>query len=113
MELNWEDFNEMSYNKLCEIPGVGKKAADRIIACRPYRSNNDLFKVRGLGKKTLSNLGIEKTKKLRRSWYLMDDGIEYPNSALAKHKITGKIDFFWRIPREHRNYLADPNNQVD
>jgi predicted DNA-binding helix-hairpin-helix protein len=105
MELNWEDFNEISYNKLCEIPGIGKKAADRIIACRPFRCNNDLFKIRGLGKKTLSNLGIEKIKKERISWYLMDDGIEYPSSALAKNMSSGKIDFFWRMPREQREYL--------
>ena len=53
------------------------------------------------------NIGIEKTKKQRRSWYLMDDGIEYPHFALARHKLTRKIDFFWRIPRDQREYLVE------
>lgn len=105
MDLNWEDFNEMSYNKLCELPGIGKKAADRIIANRPFRSNNDLFKIKGLGSRTLKNLGIEKTKKERKSWYLMEDGVEYPSCALARNILTGKIDFFWRISKDKREYL--------
>ena len=105
MDLNWKDFNEMAYNKICQLPGIGKKAADRIIANRPFRSNNDLFKIKGLGSRTLKNLGIEKMKKERKSWYLMDDGIEYPSYALAKNKLTGKIDFFWRISKDNREYL--------
>lgn len=105
MELNWKDFNEMSHTQICNISGIGKKVADRIVSMRPFRSNDDLFKVRGLGAKTLSTLGIEKTKKERKSWYLMDDGIEYPSYALAKHKMTGKIDFFWRISKDNREYL--------
>jgi hypothetical protein len=105
MDLNWKDFNEMSYNKLCELPGIGKKAADRIIANRPFRSNSDLFKIKGLGSRTLNNLGIEKTKKERKSWYLMEDGVEYPSCALARNILTGKIDFFWRISKDKREYL--------
>lgn len=105
MHLNWKDFNEIAYNKLCELPGIGKKAADRIIANRPFRSNNDLFKIKGLGSRTLNNLGIEKTKKERKSWYLMEDGLEYPSYALAKNILTGKIDFFWRISKDKREYL--------
>lgn len=107
MELNWTNFNEMSLSELCEIPGIGKKTAVRILVNRPFRSNDDLFKIKGLGKNTLKKLGIEKSKKQRRSWYLMDDGIEYPRSALAKNKITNKIDFFWRIPRDQREYLVE------
>ena len=76
MHLNWKDFNEMAYNKICQLPGIGKKAAERIIANRPFRSNNDLFKIKGLGSRTLKNLGIEKTKKERKTWYLMEDGNE-------------------------------------
>lgn len=106
MQLNWRDFNEMSYNSICKLPGIGKKAADRIIANRPYRSNSDLFKVKGLGAKTLNKLGIEKPKKERKTWYLMDDGIEYPDFALGRNTHTGKIDFFWRIPKDKREYLS-------
>lgn len=106
MNLNWRNFNEISYNKLCEIPGIGKKVAERIIANRPFRSDNDLFKIKGLGARTLNKLGIEKTKKERKSWYLMEDGLEYPDFALARNILTGKIDFFWRIPKDKREYLT-------
>lgn len=105
MQLNWEDFNEMSYTSICKLPGIGKKVADRVLANRPFRSNNDLFKIKGLGSKTLNSLGIEKVKKERKKWFLMEDGIEYPYSSLAKNISTGKIDFFWRIPKEKREYL--------
>jgi len=108
MQLNWENFNEMSYNKICEISGIGKKVASRIIAMRPYRENNDLFKVKGLGATTLKRIGIEKikkNKKERRTWYLMPDGIEYPTYSLATDTFTGQIDFFWRIDKERRAYL--------
>ena len=105
MSLNWKDFNEMSHNRLCQLPGIGKKVADRIIDNRPYRSNNDLFKIKGLGAKTLKNLGIEKVKKERKTWIVMDDGIEYPTSCLAKNIMTNVVDFFWRIPKDKREYL--------
>lgn len=106
MDLNWRDFNELTYNKICQLPGIGKKVAERIIANRPFRSNNDLFKIKGLGARTLNNLGIEKTKKERKSWYLMEDEQEYPDFSLAKNILTGKIDFFWRIPKDKREYLV-------
>jgi predicted DNA-binding helix-hairpin-helix protein len=106
MQLNWKNFNEMSFNQLRKVPGIGKKAAERIIDNRPYRSNNDLFKIKGLGSKTLAKLGIERVKKERKSWYLMEDGIEYPDFALAKNILTGRIDFFWRIPKDKREYLV-------
>ena len=105
MQLNWTNFNEMSHKKMCELPGIGKKVVERIISMRPFRSNDDLFKIKGLGKHTLNNLGIEKTKKERKSWHLMPDGIEYPSYALAKNNLTGQIDFFWRMPKERREYL--------
>jgi predicted DNA-binding helix-hairpin-helix protein len=105
MDLNWKDFNEMPYNKICALPGIGKKVAERIVSMRPFRTNNDLFKVKGLGSNTLKKLGIEKEKKERKSWYLMPDGIEYPSYSLAKNNLTGQIDFFWRMPKERREYL--------
>jgi predicted DNA-binding helix-hairpin-helix protein len=105
MQLNWEVFNEMSFTNICKIPGIGKKVAERIVSMRPFRTNNDLFKVKGLGYATLRKLGIEKAKKERKSWYLMPDGIEYPSYSLAKNNLTGQIDFFWRMPKERREYL--------
>ncbi len=105
MELNWKDFNEMPFNNICKLQGIGKKVAERIVSMRPFRSNNDLFKIKGLGARTLNRLGIEKEKKERKSWILMDDGIEYPSYALATNILTNKIDFFWRIPKDKREYL--------
>lgn len=105
MELNWNNFNEMSFNNICKLPGIGKRVAERIVSMRPFRNNDDLFKIKGLGKRTLNNLGIHKLKKERKSWYLMEDGIEYPSYALARNILTNKIDFFWRIPKDKREYL--------
>jgi hypothetical protein len=105
MELNWKDFNEMSFAGICKLPGIGKKVAERIVSMRPFRGNNDLFKIKGLGARTLNRLGIEKIKKERKEWHLMEDGIEYPSYALARNILTNKIDFFWRIPKDKREYL--------
>jgi len=105
MELDYTDFNEMAYNNICKLPGIGKRVADRIVAMRPFRSNDDLFKIKGLGKNTLKNLGIEKTKKPRKKWILWEDGIEYPTYCFARDTKMGGINFFWRIPRERRDYL--------
>ena len=66
MKLNYKDFNKLTEKELCKLPGVGRTTTVRIIANRPYRSDNDLFKVKGLGKKTLKQLGIEKTKKKKK-----------------------------------------------
>jgi hypothetical protein len=105
MELNYTDFNEMSLKQIEKLPRIGKKVALRIVEMRPFRSNNDLFKIKGLGTNTLKQFGIERVKKERKTWILMDDGIEYPSYCFAKHKTTGKLDFFWRISRENRIYL--------
>lgn len=105
MDLDWKDFNDMNYAQLCKLPGIGKKVADRILSMRPFRGNNDLFKIKGLGAKTLKNLGIEKVKKERKTWILMPDGIEYPSYSLALNTLTNTIDFFWRIPKDRRQYL--------
>ena len=65
MKLNYKDFNKLTEKELCALSGVGKTTAKRITGMRPFRTNDDLFKVRGLGKKTLNGVGIEKTKKSR------------------------------------------------
>ena len=109
MKLNYKDFNTLTLKELCKVPGIGRTSAKRICAMRPYKEDNDLFKVKGLGKKTLNSLGIEKKKKERKKWmkhpYETDD-VDYPHSCFAKHLKTGQLDFFWRIPREFRLYCG-------
>ena len=66
MKLSYKDFNKMNDKELRALPGVGKLTAKNIVSMRPFRSSDDLFKVKGLGKNTLLILGIEKTQKKRR-----------------------------------------------
>ena len=107
MKLNYKDFNKMTVKELCNLPGVGRTTAKRIAGFRPFRNNDDLFKVKGLGKKTLSGLGIEKPKKKKKKWYTID-GVDYPDFALVKHKKYGHIDLFWRIPKEFWESVHEP-----
>ena len=95
----------MNDKELRALPGVGKLTARNIVGMRPYRSSEDLFRVRGLGKNTLKKLGIEKKKKKRKRWIDVD-GIQYPHYTFAFHEVTGVMDFFWRIPREFRLYYG-------
>jgi len=111
MKLNYKDFNKMTEKELCKVPGIGRTTAKRIIGFRPFRNNDDLFKVKGLGRKTLKELGIQKTKKKKKKWYNVD-GIEYPDGSLAKDKRYGHIDLFWRIPKEHRECISEPSPWV-
>ena len=103
MKLSYKDFNTMNDKELRAVPGVGRNTAKNIVGMRPYRSNEDLFKVRGLGKNTLAKVGIEKKKKKRKKWIDID-GVQYPHYAFAFHEETGTMDFFWRIPKEFRLY---------
>lgn len=105
MKLSYKDFNEMNSKELGKLPGIGKKTVQNIIGMRPFRSSDDLFKVRGLGKNTLKKVGIEKTKKQRKKWIEID-GVQYPHYSFAFHEVTGVMDFFWRIPREYRLYYG-------
>lgn len=50
------DLNEASVGELDSLPGIGKTLAERIIAHRPYRTVDDLRKVKGIGDKTLEKL---------------------------------------------------------
>lgn len=109
MKLDYKDFNTLSIKELCKIQGIGRTTAKRIAGWRPFKTNDDLFKVKGLGKKTLENLGIEKTKKKRKKWMkhpYSNDGIEYPHNCFATDHKTGQLDFFWRIPRDRRLYYG-------
>ena len=40
------------------------------------------------------------------------DGIDYPDTCLAKDKKYGTIDFFWRIPNEKRESVGEPSPWV-
>ena len=111
MKLNYKNFNEMTEKELCNLPGIGRTTAKRIGGFRPFRNNDDLFKIRGLGKKTLNKLGIEKPKKKKKKWYTVD-GVDYPDSALAKDTRYGHIDLFWRIPKEHQQPVQEPTPWV-
>jgi len=111
MKLNYKDFNKMTEKELCNLPGVGKTTAKRIIGFRPFRINDDLFKVKGLGKKTLKDLGIEKPKKKKKKWFTID-GVDYPHTALARDTRYGHIDLFWRIPKEYRKSVGEPSPWV-
>ena len=108
MKLNYKDFNKMTEKQLCKLPGVGRTTAKRVLGFRPFRNNDDLFKVKGLGKKTLKNLGIEKTKKKKKKWFTID-GVDYPDYSLAKDTKFGNIDLFWRIPKDHRQSIGEPS----
>ena len=108
MKLNYKDFNQMSAAQLKKLPGVGNTTVNRIIAFRPFRNNEDLFKIKGLGKTTLKKLGIQKKKKKKKKWYAVD-GVDYPDSALAKDKRYGHLDLFWRIPIEFRESVREPS----
>ena len=106
MKLNYKDFNEKAYNEICKIPGIGKKTAKNIVSMRPFKTNNDLFKVKGLGRGILKKLGIEKKKKPRKTWFTIN-GVDYPHYCFAYDERNPEfMDFFWRIPREYRLYYG-------
>jgi len=105
VKLSYKDFNAMNDKELRALPGVGKNTAKNIVGMRPFRSSDDLFKVKGLGKNTLLKVGIEKTKKKRKKWIDID-GHMYPHYSFAFHEVTGAMDFFWRIPKEFRLYYG-------
>jgi competence protein ComEA len=50
------DLNRASAAELEQLPGIGPKLAERIIANRPFKSVEDLEAVPGIGPKTLEKL---------------------------------------------------------
>ncbi len=54
------DINTAPWTELCELPRIGPALARRIIEQRqqqgPFRSSEDLLKVRGIGPKTLEGI---------------------------------------------------------
>jgi len=50
------DLNTAGKEKLVVIKGIGPTLADRIIAGRPYKTIDDLLKVKGLGSKNLEKI---------------------------------------------------------
>lgn len=49
-------INTASARELEQLPRIGPKMAERIIAERPFNSVNDLLRVKGIGEKTLEQL---------------------------------------------------------
>lgn len=50
------DLNLATYEELQQLPGVGPKLAERILARRPFLSPDELTGVPGIGSKTLERL---------------------------------------------------------
>lgn len=50
------DMNRASREELQGLPGIGPTLAQRIVEARPFRSVEDLRRVRGIGPKTLEKL---------------------------------------------------------
>ena len=50
------DLNAASKKELQSIKGIGPVLAERIIAGRPYRTVDDMLKVKGIGSKKLENI---------------------------------------------------------
>lgn len=97
----------MTETQLLELKGVGKVTAKRILDRRAkykFTCNEDLLKVKGLGKATLQKNGV--TFKIREKAATLNSGQSVKLSdGFAQDSQTGKIDYFWRIPKENRMFF--------
>ena len=50
------DVNRATVEELASLDGIGPKLGARIVAARPFRSVDDLAKVRGVGRRRLARL---------------------------------------------------------
>ena len=50
------DVNSADLSALAALPGIGDKTAQEIVKGRPYKSVDDLAKVKGIGEKKLAKL---------------------------------------------------------
>lgn len=110
--MTYKDFNNAKVEDLVKFKGVGPVLAKRIMdraSKYPFTRNEDLLKVKGLGKKTLEKLGIKVESKTRvKKVELVGHGNVNLSDGYAKDARDGKIDWMWRIPQEHRIYFLKP-----
>ena len=50
------NLNTASARDLAELPGIGPKHAEAIIAGRPYKTVDEVVKVKGIGPRTLDKM---------------------------------------------------------
>ena len=50
------DVNAATVEELASLDGIGPKLATRIVAARPFRSVEEVAKVRGVGRRRLARL---------------------------------------------------------
>jgi competence ComEA-like helix-hairpin-helix protein len=50
------DINRATVEELASLDGVGLKLGARIVAARPFRSLDDLARVRGIGRRRVARL---------------------------------------------------------
>lgn len=53
---NQSSYNNSSHRALQKLEGIGAKLAARIVAGRPFRSVEEVAKVRGIGRRRLARL---------------------------------------------------------
>lgn len=88
------DINTASEDELDSLPGIGPVYAKRIIEGRPYRSINDLRRVKGIGEKTLDKfkdmitVGMPKSeKKEAPAKVAKQEPIEVPIYSVESYKL--------------------------
>ena len=84
------DINTASEDELDSLPGIGEVYAKRIIEGRPYRSINDLKRLKGLGGKTFDKfkdmIMVGTAKKEAPAKVVKQEPIEVPIYSVESYK---------------------------